>query len=142
MKKSQTTTTNISLLLLCIEKLIFCWKHILKNFVYIVTFVLQFFHVTGYWKCVNKTSTSMQICTGFVVAALRPNIVRNRLGITRILIAMNYYIFFYLFQRSTFNLEKNKSICWRTFFVQPIQVTWSTYCGIVFQAMYTSKICT
>ena len=47
-KKSQTTTINISLLLLCIEKLIFCQKHILKNLVYIVTFVLQFFHVKGY----------------------------------------------------------------------------------------------
>ena len=43
-KKSQTTAINISLLLLCIEKLMFqkLQKHILKNLFYIVTFVLQF----------------------------------------------------------------------------------------------------
>ena len=28
-----------------------------KNLVYITTFVLQFFHVPGYWKCINKTPT-------------------------------------------------------------------------------------
>ena len=36
---------------------------------------------------------------------------------------------------------RKKSICQGIFLVHPIQVTRSTYCGIVFQTMYTSKIC-
>ena len=30
-----------------------------EDIVYIVTFVLQFFHVVGYWKCSNKTPTAI-----------------------------------------------------------------------------------
>ena len=37
---------------------------------------------------------------------------------------------------------RKKSICQGIFLVPPIQVTRSVYCGIVFQTMYTSKICT
>ena len=40
----------------------FVRKHIWKNLVYVVTFVLQVLHVAGYWKCSNKTSTPIQIC--------------------------------------------------------------------------------
>ena len=42
---------------LTLEKFIFCRKHIWKKLIYIVTFVLQFFSVAGYWKCSNKTPT-------------------------------------------------------------------------------------
>ena len=35
----------------------FVKKHIWKNLVRSVAFVLQFFHVAGYWKCSNKTPT-------------------------------------------------------------------------------------
>ena len=52
---------------------------------------------------------------------------------------MNYYFFFFIFQRSTFNLEKNKSICEGKFLVHLIQVTGSTHCGSVFQTMYITK---
>ena len=39
------------------------------------------------------------------------------------------------------NKEVVQSICWRKFFIHSIQVTGgSTYCEIVFQSMYTSKI--
>ena len=73
MKKFQTTTINIFLsLLFYIEKFIFCQETYLENLVYIVTFVLQFFHVAGYWKCSKKTPIPIQICTGFVDAVDRP----------------------------------------------------------------------
>ena len=36
--------------------------------------------------------------------------------------------------------EVKKSICYGKFLVHPIEVTRSTYCGIVFQTMYASKI--
>ena len=49
------------------------------------------------------------------------------------------YFFFFMFQIITFNLEKNKSICKGKFLIHPIQVTGSTYCGIVFQTMYTPQ---
>ena len=48
-------------MLIYIEKFIVC----------IVTFVLQFFHVEGSWKCSNN----------FVGAVLRPKILDNTLGI-------------------------------------------------------------
>ena len=53
----------------------------------------------------------------------------NRLSIlTWILIEMDCYFFFYMFQRK--------------FLVHPIQVTGSTYCGIAFRTKYISKIYT
>ena len=39
----------------------------------------------------------------------------------------------HIFQRNTFNLEKDKSICYRKVLVHTIQVTGSTYGAIVFQ---------
>ena len=38
--------------------------------------------------------------------------------------------------------KKSKSICEGKCLVHPIQVTGCTYCRIVFQTMYISKICT
>ena len=130
MIKGRTAPMNIFLhLLLYFVK--FCY--ILKNLVYIVIFVLL--HLASYWKCSKKAPTLIQICTGFVDAVLRPKILVNRVGIlTQILIAVNYC--FFIFQISTFNLEKNQ------FLVHLIQITGSTYCGVVFQAVYTSKMCT
>ena len=49
-------------------------------------------------------------------------------------------ISFLLFQRSTFSFRKSKSICLGKFLVHPMQVTRSTYSGIVFQTMHVSKI--
>ena len=98
-------------------------KHIWKNLCYIVTFVLQFFHVVGCLKFNNKAPVSIQICIGFEDAITRPKILDNRLDIlTQILIIMNYF-FFCIFQRSTFNLEKNKNIGWGKFLVHFIQLT-------------------
>ena len=37
------------------KNLYFVRKHISKNLVYIVTLVLQFLLVAGYWKCNNET---------------------------------------------------------------------------------------
>ena len=39
---------------------LFIKKHALKNVVYIVTYVLQFFCGEGYWKCSNKTPKSIK----------------------------------------------------------------------------------
>ena len=58
--KGQTTTTIFFFLLYLLfytEKVVFVRKYIWKNLVYIFTFVLQFFHMAGYCKCSNKTST-------------------------------------------------------------------------------------
>ena len=60
MRKSQTIVTNTFVLLLFyVESFIFCYitYYILLYLVYIVTFALPLFHVTGYWKCSNKTPT-------------------------------------------------------------------------------------
>ena len=85
MRKSQTKTINVILLLLFyIEKFIFVTKHIRKkNLVYIVTLVLQFFRVAVYWKCSNKTPTLIQICTGLVNTVLRLKKLDNRQSISR-----------------------------------------------------------
>ena len=45
MRKSQAITITIFLLLPFLVR-----KHIWKNLVYFVTFILQVFHVAGYWK--------------------------------------------------------------------------------------------
>ena len=85
MRKSQTKTINVILLLLFyIEKFIFVTKHIRKkNLVYNVTLVLQFFRVAVYWKCSNKTPTLIQICTGLVNTVLRLKKLDNRRSISR-----------------------------------------------------------
>ena len=48
------------------KKLYFVSKYIWKNLVYTVTFVLQFFHMEGYWKWSNETPTLLSIYIGFV----------------------------------------------------------------------------
>ena len=85
MRKSQTKTINVILLLLFyIEKFIFVTKHIRKkNLVYNVALVLQFFRVAVYWKCSNKTPTLIQICTGLVNTVLRLKKLDNRQSISR-----------------------------------------------------------
>ena len=139
MRKSQIT--GFLLLLFYIGKFIFCQK----IYIWKTQFVLLHLHYRFFTQQVignAVTPTPIQIFIGFVDAILRSKILGNRLGIlTQILIAMDYF-FFFMFQIITFNLEKNKSICKGKFLIHPIQVTGSTYCGIVFQTMYTSKICT
>ena len=73
----------------------FVRKHIWKNLVYFVTFLLQI----NYWKSSNKTPTSIQICIGLVDTVLGSKILGNRLGILmQILTAMNCYFFFKYFK--------------------------------------------
>ena len=55
----------------------FVRKHIWKNLVYFVTFLLQI----NYWKSSNKAPTSIQICIGLVDTVLGSKILGNRLGI-------------------------------------------------------------
>ena len=75
---------------------------------------------------------SIKICIGLVDVVLWPKILDNRLGIlTSVLIAMDY---FFWNQKCTFNLENNKCISQRNFFVY--HVTGSTYSSIIFLAMY------
>ena len=63
------------------EKIMFVRKYIWKNLVYIFTFVLQFFGMAGYWKCSNKTSTTIQICIDLLDTGLRQKILDDRLDI-------------------------------------------------------------
>ena len=69
---------------------------------------------------------------------LRPKILDNRLGNLK---KQWIIISFFIFERSTFKLGKSKYICYVKCLVHPIQVTGSTYCRIVFETMYISKIC-
>ena len=183
MRKSQATTFFFYFFIQ--ENLYFVGKRIWENLVYIVTFALPFFDVVGYGKSV--TPTPIQIVIGFVDAILPSKILDNRLRIlTQILITMDYFFFFCIFQTYNFSLEKKsiliwainfivlsirkwieilakclfsfsiivfnmkflvillirKSICQENCLVHDIQVTGFTYCGIVFQTMYNSKICT
>ena len=78
MRKSQTTTNIFLLLLLYKKNSYFVRKHLKKR--YIVTFVLQFSRVTGYWKCNNKTATPMQMYIDFVDVVLQPRSNGIRLG--------------------------------------------------------------
>ena len=96
MKKTQITTIKTQFYFFIQKNSHFVRTHIQKNLVYIIKFVLQSFRVTDYWKCSNKTPMLIQISIGFVDAVLAPKILDNRLGIlTLILIAMDYYFFFY-----------------------------------------------
>ena len=58
-RQSQITINIFLLLIFYIKKLHFARKHIWKNIVYIVTFVLQFFRVADYWKGSNKLPASI-----------------------------------------------------------------------------------
>ena len=53
-RKSQTTINKFLFLLFYIEKILFCRKTYSGKLIYIVTFVLQFLRMAGYWKCSNK----------------------------------------------------------------------------------------
>ena len=55
--KTQTATNIFFLLLLFHVKKSYVTKHIWKNLVHNATFVLQFFHLAGHWKCSNKRPT-------------------------------------------------------------------------------------
>ena len=67
----------------------------------------------------------------FADALLQPQMLGIGLGIaTYMFIEMNYYSI----------QKKNKSTCSGKCLVHPIQVTGSTYCGIVFLTMYISKL--
>ena len=62
MRKSQTKVINNFLILLILflyRKIYIFLKNIFGNGIYNVTFVLKFFRVAGYWKCSNKTPTSI-----------------------------------------------------------------------------------
>ena len=81
------------------KSLCFVRKHIWKNSVYFATFVLQFFCLTGYWKCSNKTPATIQVCIGLENAILRPKILGYRLTILmEVLIEMNYVFFIIYFR--------------------------------------------
>ena len=106
------------------KNLYFFRKHIWKNIVYIVAFVLQFFRAACYWKCNIKTPTLMQICTGFVDAKLGSRILSNRLGmLTQILIVFDYYFLFLYF---TFNLEKSQSVYLKYAYLKYVYITLKT----------------
>ena len=65
----------------------------------------------------------MNIGIGLVDVAVQAKILGNKLCIlTKILILMDYFL---KYQRSTFNLENNKSMCQRYF---PIQLTTGSIC--------------
>ena len=42
-------------------------KRIRKNLVYIITFVFQFHCAGDYLKCINETTTPIEMCTGLVL---------------------------------------------------------------------------
>ena len=52
----------------------------------------------------------------------------------------NYLLFLFFREVLSIFFKENKSICQGQLFVHLTQVTGSTYCEIVFQTMYTSRI--
>ena len=108
MRKSQNNNKHFFYFYFFIKKnLYFVRKYIWKSLIYIVNLYYSFFCVEGSCKYGNKTPTFTKICIGLVDAVLLPKIFGNRLDIlTQILMANRFYI--YIFQRSTFNLEKKQ----------------------------------
>ena len=50
-------------------------ERIRKNLVYIFTFVFQFLCVADYMKCINETTTPIEMSTALVDSVLRPKIL-------------------------------------------------------------------
>ena len=148
MRKSQTT-----LLIFCYfyffyeEKFIFCQKtHLEKLSLYCCILIFYFFYFFFFaWQVIENAVIKHQRPYRFTLAL-------NTLFFDSTWQQASYFnvdfdvngllLLFFIFQKSTFNLEKKKSICLRKFLVHPKQVTGSSYCGIVFQTMYFSKTCT
>ena len=109
MRKSQSTTINIFFTFTFLYRKIFVRKHILKNLVFIVRLVVQFFHVASYWKCSNKTPLPIQTCIGLAGIIFRPKILGNRLGIlTKILTSVDYYYFFIYISKKYLQFRKKQ----------------------------------
>ena len=131
MRESQTTTSIFLLVLFSIEKFIFCQKIYLEELsLYCYICITVFFHVTGYWKCRNKTLTPIQTCIGFLDTVLR----------TKILDGLLFFI--YISEKQIQFRKKQKHLSRKIF--GSLQITWSNqiYCEIDFQSMYISKIWT
>ena len=89
----------------------------------------------GYLEASNEIPVSTKIRTGLVGVVLWLKIIGNRLGIlTSVLIANDY---FSRCQKSTFNLENNTRMSMKLFVYH---VTVSTYSGIIFWGIYTSRL--
>ena len=52
-------------------------KRIRKNLVYIITFVFQFLCVGDYLKCINETTTPIEMCAGLVESVPRPKMLEQ-----------------------------------------------------------------
>ena len=52
-------------------------KRIRKNLIHIITFVFQFLCLTDYLKCINETTTPIEMCTGLADSVLRPKILEQ-----------------------------------------------------------------
>ena len=133
MRKSQTTTTNIVFTFtFFIQKRIYLViKHIWKTQPILLHLYCTFFmwQVMALFSHVNAVITQQRPYR-YVLVLQRPYFNPKYLATDQVI------------QRSTVNLERKKSICQGKFLVPSIQVTGSTSCGIVFQTMYTSMICT
>ena len=70
-------------------------KCITKNLFYIFTFVFQFLCVADYMKCINETTTPIEMSTGFVDSVLRP---KSTLLLLLLLLLLSLLLLFYLFQ--------------------------------------------
>ena len=113
------------------KNLYFARKHIWKNLVHIVLFVLHLFCVADYCKCSNKTSSPIRIFIGLVDVILSRKTLGHRLSIlTQILIGMAYYFFFYISEKHLQFRKKNKSVCLGT---------GSSSCETVFQSFFSQR---
>ena len=62
----------------------------------ILTSLLHFFRVAGYWKCSNKTPIPLYIWIGLVNTLLRLKTWQWAWYFSVNLIALDYYFFFYI----------------------------------------------
>ena len=83
-------------------------KRIKKNLIYIITFAFQFLCVAGHLKCVNETTTPIEMCTGLADSVLRPKILEQTRYFNVDFDSNGlFFFFFWIFQRNIFNVEKN-----------------------------------
>ena len=99
MKKTPSNNKEFFFYFFYTEKYAFCQKTCFKKLNLYYYIYVTVFCVAGSRKCSNKTPIPIQICIGLVDAVLQYKILGNRSGIsTQILIAMDYYFFFYILE--------------------------------------------
>ena len=99
----------------------------------ILTSLLHFFRVAGYWKCSNKTPIPLYIWIGLVNTLLRLKTWQWTWYFSVNLIALDYYFFFYISQKYLQFRRKTKAFVKENFWFASYKQNGSSYGRIIFQ---------